>query len=738
MSFDLTGATHHPALEEITDLLAKETENNDRAFFRPTIAYFFARMASHMRATVTTKSRADIPVNLYVISTAVSGYGKGKSVSFMESRLEKGFKRQFLGHTLPVKTEESFWRIANDRAVQNNSDQQEEYEKVKAEDGRTGPFVYNFAQGSAEGVKQMRHKMLLAEAGSLNFQVDEIGSNLDKVLELLTVYLELYEDGEVKAKLIKNSSDNKRDQEMDGKSPANMLLFGTPAKLLDGSNIEKTFYELLETGYARRCLFACGDMTQRGTTEMTAEEKYFASIDPQNSAMVTKWAAIFTGLADPARFGWKILVEDDVAIRLKTYQMDCERRANLMKDHEGIPKAELEHRHAKALKLAGAFAFVDGSNEIEMDHLMSAILLVEESGESFQKIITREPKWVRLGQYIADVGKEVNHHSLLTALPYYPKSQSDRTAMMNLAMSWGHENNVIIKKTFRDGIEFFKGETLKKTDLNAIRLSYSDNFAYEYEPVEVPFADLAGTLCIASQADEQGNPTGEPVNWANHHFRNGHRADENVIPGFNMLVIDIDGGVSLDLVGDLLRDTVHLAYTTKRSTSEAPRLRLLIPTNYILELDKKDYREMATDVISWLPFNGSGVDIDGASLQPSKKWLTNPSPGCQVRCNLEGELLDILPFIPKTKKNEDYRQGIQAVENMDNLERWFAQRMAEGNRNNHMIKFALALVDSGMDLISVSRAVHEFNKKLSNPLSEVELDSSIMVTVAKRIQKKAA
>ncbi|MNN95150.1 hypothetical protein D3C81_2139100 [compost metagenome] len=53
-----------------------------------------------------------------------------------------------------------------------------------------------------------------------------------------------------------------------------------------------------------------------------------------------------------------------------------------------------------------------------------------------------------------------------------------------------------------------------------------------------------------------------------------------------------------------------------------------------------------------------------------------------------------------------------------------------------MIKFALALVDNGMSLLEVSRGVHAFNAKISNPMDEEEIDSTIMVTVAKRFSRK--
>ena len=135
-------------------------------------------------------------------------------------------------------------------------------------------------------------------------------------------------------------------------------------------------------------------------------------------------------------------------------------------------------------------------------------------------------------------------------------------------------------------------------------------------------------------------------------------------------------------------------------------------------------------IVGWLPF-----PVDESANQRSRKWLSHP--GGQIHINMEGELFDVLKFIPKTSKNEQYKQEFQQVQSLDNMERWFAQRMATGSRNNQMIKYALALVDSGMDFHTVSKQVHSFNKKLSNRLSEEEIDSTILVTVAKKLQSKA-
>lgn len=710
---DLTGVEHHPVIVEMVDVLCAKTQNTDRSFFSCEAAYFVGKMAANMRATIVTKDRGDIPVNIYALALATSGFGKGHSINVIENDFMRPFRNRFMQDTMQVISEQRFWKLAADRAVRKGTSDQEEYDKVVAEYGRAGAFPFTFDSGSTPAVKQLRQKLLIGGIGAINLQIDEIGSNLTGSDELLTTFLELYDQGMVKQKLTKNTTDNQRGEELDGKTPANMLLFGTPSKLFDGSSTEDLFYTFLDVGYARRCIFGYGQQHARAYETDTPEEIYNRLIQPSNAASVNKLTNQFHKLADPAMFGWRMVVEDDVAIRLLTYKIACEKLADGLPEHEEIRKAELGHRYFKALKLAGALAFVDQSSEVEMDHLMSAILLVEESGRSFQTILSREKAYVKLAKYIAAVGEEVTHADLHEALPFYKSGNAARNEMMTLATAWGYKKNIIIKKSFLDGIEFFRGETLRETDLSEMTVSYSDHWAYNYLNEVAPF-------------DQLHVVTQQPgFHWANHHFRNHHRSEENVVLGFNMIVIDVDGGVRLETVHELLAEYKFMTYTTKRHADDEHRFRLILPMNYHLELDSDEYKEFMNHVMAWLPF-----ETDPSANQRSKKWES--FEGGTYHYNLDGELIDALDFIPKTSRNEAFKSRNQKLESLDNLERWFAQRISEGNRNNNMIKFALALVDSGMGLLQVEQAVKAFNDKLSNPLPQAELDSTVMVTVGKR------
>lgn len=713
---DLSGVTHHPAMEELVEVLCNKTQNTDKGFFRTEVAYFLGKMASSMRARVMTKDRGEIPVNIYALALAISGYGKGHSVNVMETEILGGFRKRFVEDTLPKVAEVNLWKIAKTRAAKESLEEQESFDKTLAEYKRKGAYPFTFDSGTSPAVKQLRQKLLMAEAGSINLQIDEIGLNMFANTEVLTLFLELYDQGLVKPKLTKNTSENERDEDIEGKTPTNMLLFGTPSKLLDGGDTEEQFYGFLETGYARRCLFGWGQQVKKALHSMSPAEIYQRLINPSNISLADKWAAHFTNLADESKFNWTMAVDDDVAIKLIEYRVQCEVAAEALPDYEEVRKAELTHRYFKALKLAGVYAFIDESAEVEMDHLMQAIKLVEESGASFDLLLNREKAYVKLAKYIATCGMEVTHADLHEALPFYKQGQSNRNEIMTLAMAWGYKQQILIKKSFVDGIEFFKGETLEKTDLKELILSYSNHWAYNYLDERAPFDELHK---LTQQKD---------FHWANHHFKGGHRAEENVTLGFNAIVLDVDKGTPLATAVDLLKEYKFFVHTTKRHTDEANRFRMVMPISYKLELDAEEYQQFMQNILNWLPF-----DVDEAVKQRSKKWET--FEGGKYLYNHDGEILDPLRFIPKTAKNEQFVQEYKAIESLTNLERWFAQRIAIGNRNNNMLKFAMALVDSRMTLMEVEKAVYAFNERLNPPLRRDEIAQTIMKTVAKRYAK---
>lgn len=701
---------YHPISEQLLDILRTKTMNTESdGYFRVLVSFFLAQMSSNMRAMIHTPHRGNIPTNTFACCLATSGAGKGHSINILEDHLISGFKRVFLKETMPLVAEREIDKEAAKKASLNSTDFTEEQEALLKEYHVTlGAFPYSFDSGTGPAFKQVRTKAQIAKIGALNMVADEIGTNLLNNAELFAVNLEAYDIGKIKQKITKNTSESKRGEERDDPVPSNMLIFGTPSKLFNGGKEEQEFYALLDTGYARRLLFAIGNKTV--PMDQTAEDVFKQLTAHDTDQEVSDLHLLFTNLARLPNYDLKINLSKEVALINIEYQLRCERAAAELSDYEAIRKAELQHRYFKALKLAGTYAFIDSTAEITKEQMYAAIKLTEESGKAFETILTRDKNYVRLAKYICACKKEVTHADICDDLAFYPTAKAKQEELLTLAIAWGHKNNIIVKRSFDNSIEFFEGETLKETSLDALTISYSTKLAHDYINKTISFASLE-KLTQASG-----------IHWINHHVNEGHRQEENIIQGFNLVVIDCDGGTSLSTAKLLLQQYQAAFYTTKRHSKENHRFRIILPLKYELKLSGTDYKEFMRNLFDWLPFpSDEGTD------QRSKKWLSHTASYEAV----EGELLDPLPFIPKTQKNLEREAKNKKLGALPSIERFFASQWETQGRNNTLIRYGLMLKDSGLDLYESEQRIKEFNKKFKDPLSEDEINNTIMKTLSK-------
>jgi len=714
---DISGYKHHPALQEISQIVATETLNGDLPFFRTITAYYFCTVASHMHTTVRTMNDDEWPTNAYALCLAPSGTDKGRTVHILENKILSGYRKRFLQETQPGIAELSLHKTGIRRAARKGTSEDEEIAKLTTDASTKGAMLFSFDSATSAAIKQVRELITMTHVGSLTFQIDEIGMNFTKIAEELKIYLELYDMGSLKPKLIKHSTENKRISNYDGMSPANMLAFGSDVKLFDGGKIQAEFIDFLNSGYARRYMYATGNAKNTGTG-LTPKERIAKISDPAHRANIAKWNTHFTHLADISKHNWTIGIPDDVKEAFMTYEDWCKERGSEFPEYKETFRLEMINRHSKVLKLAGAFAFIDECIEVQMFHLEAAIKLIEESGLAFNNIMTRDEGFAKLARFLASVQEPVTHVDIMKHLPFYKSTASMRQELMNLATTWGYKNHIIIKKTYSDNIEWFQGETLEETDIDDMHFSMSDHFAYNYEvpDVKVPFTELH------KMTQQPG------FHYSSHAFRGDHRHSENVIPGFNMLVFDIDGTTSLQTVHDLLKDYTYMTYTTKRHTPAEHRFRLLMPTNYKLALEQEEFREFMANIRTWLPF-----DTDPASEKIAGKWTTFSKGTYNYN---QGRLFDVLPFVPKTSRNDDLRDENKKLHNLDSLERWFAQNISPGNRNDLFFRFAAALQSEGLHYPEIEGRVLDFNKKLKDGLTEDELRKTVLVTIAKKFHNQ--
>ncbi len=207
----------------------------------------------------------------------------------------------------------------------------------------------------------------------------------------------------------------------------------------------------------------------------------------------------------------------------------------------------------------------------------------------------------------------------------------------------------------------------------------------------------------------------------------GYRNEEKCIPGFNLVVLDVDSGVSLSTARLLLKDYTAMFYTTKRHTPEHNRFRIMLPLSHTVRLDAASYKKFMQNIYDWLPF-----EVDTQTNQRSRKWETYPGEYYFQ----DGKLLEAVLFIPDTKKQEEQQKKVIDLSNLNNLERWFLLNAGTGNRSNTLIRYTYVLVDSGYTLEAIRNSIYAFNQKLKDPLTEEELQSTILTTAIKAVTKR--
>lgn len=719
-------SSNNQFVESVSDIICARTSNNDKAFFRPVIAYFMGKLAANMRANIASRDLGIIPINTYAICLGPSGYGKNHSISIIEEEIFKKFKNRFIKCLFPEIAKDNLSLTAELLNSYNHLGIESNLEAIASDYNKCGEYYYSFDNGTSPAIKQLRNKLILSGVGAISSEQDELGSNLVNNTDILNLLLELYDLGKVKQKLIKNTSENQRNIDLDGNVPTNLLMFGTPTKIFDGDDVENKFFTFLETGYARRCIFGYGNKL-RGEDyfNLSPEEHFNRRVKATSSEYMKQLSDYFESFADKQFYNRTINMPDNLAIKLTKYRLDCERAAQKLQKHEEIKKAELEHRYFKTFKLTGAIAFTKKHFEVTEEDLNEAITLVEESGASFNKFLSRDPNYVRLANFIADKEEEVTNADITEALPWY-KTPTKRKDLMVLAKAWGYKHNLVIKEEIKDGVEFFSASKLKDTDLNKLIFSISDNYANKYFNTFVNFNDL-DSLCTK---------TPKEYVWCNHHFNAdneedraknlGHRDRQHVQNNFNCIVLDIDSGTSIESFSDVFKEYTYYLHTTKRHTDAVNRFRVIIPLKYQLNLSADVYKEFMSNILNALPFQ-----VDVHSCCPETMWSTYN--GKQGKYNT-GELFDPLPFIPKTSRNEEMNKTRAELKKLDKLQAWFVLNTNEGNRNNMLYRYAVMLMDFKKSYEEIEKSVIKLNNQLKLPLSEDEIYSTILYSIDKKMK----
>ena len=705
---------YHPLAEQVVDILTTRVQNSDRDFFRVTLAYYFSKLASNMHVSVRTATRSHMPINCYAVSFAESGYGKNYSMTILEDLVFGKFQTKFMNETFTNKANESIAKKALEIAALSGEDVNDVEAELLADFQKSGHFLFDFSEGTSPALKQLRKPILLANAGAVSLELDEMGCTFLNLTEILTAFLELYDTGKIKEKLTKVSTEVKRARPIAGQTPTNFFGFGTPNNVFDGARVEDAIRNFLTIGFARRSFFAYGDKP-RTLASSTTDEIYASLVSGASNTALDALALQFEKLADKNLCG-TVLPLDEAASKFHIdYQLHCVRRSDEMSNYRGIEKTEMGNRQIKALKLAGAYAFVDGSQEVTIDHLKYGIRLAEDSGEALRKLLNQPRPYVRLAKFLSEYEQAVTEADLIELLPFYSGTVANKRDMMNLATAHGHRNGIAITQYKEADVVFYRGSSLvPNPDNMEMVLSHSKDIADNYTSVTPKLSVLAAKFFAKHN-----------IHYCNHHFKNGEvshgtRAKANVLEGFNMAIFDIDEDkMSPAALHKLLAKTNHVIATTKSHTPAEPRYRLLLPMSHTLSLNDEQYKQFCRNLAFWLP-----VKADTSAFQREKKFRTwNTS---KVWSTLDGDNLDAMQFYPSTSVSDQLVSRHGKVVGLNGIQRWVVLNCTEGQRNQILYRYGCILAEHNLDAAQITAKITEINEKIDSPLSSDELQATVL------------
>ena len=670
-------------IDDIAELLVGKDNEKDLERYARLIAIFgLAVVSNSARAKVIIPNdNKSIPINVYGIFTGGSGIGKTKSVNFVMDLIEPAL------NALKDKVRENI-DILDPFASEELID--------LTKDGVSMASFYKSLTDSAT-LKLMR-VMDLVDYYSINYVVDEFAGKVLSEYEMLsTTIIEIFDKGNVPPNLRSTVKTNKAKNQI----PMNMLAFGSPHLLFEtDTNIEKAFIDLLQAGMARRTLFANAvTSVNRFTLNANANRSIINSIQDK-----------FVQIQD--KYDHKeLLLSDEAKNAYSNYMNENTEQSIAISDYRMIEKIYAKNKSWLALKLSGLIAISNLNDRVEIDDFNYAIQMVEESSNDLITILDRPEKYELIVDWLMEQDKSESEYTMTQSLPFYKEVKSKKQ-FWDLAKGYAYENNITLMIEDRHNMTFYQAKNKKKTNLNEpLIFSYSNNMTEGYYSNDDIMWDNFHKV-----VQKDG------ICYSAHRFKEGYRNRDNALAGVQLLMLDIDDGVSIELAKMLFEEYTYLIATTKSHLKDkngvvAERFRIIIPMANIYELDAEQHNKFMANIMEDLP-----IEVDRQCKDISRFFYGADG---EYWYN-EGILFDADKYVPNTQEEEHYKKkGVSlAKKNINGISQYIIRNEASG-RNSSLIKLALLLADKGYDEDEIKSEVLRVNKQFSNPLAESEINRTI-------------
>jgi hypothetical protein len=555
--------------------------------------------AAQFRRNVLLWDETSVPINAISFVITGSGAGKDSAVKAASKCFSKGFDL--------IETERK--RRVRDAAIQaaRNADDEPatEYDIYKKYLKPIPPI--DIMPTTGPGLIQH-----INDIGELNISSgflyagefsDELAYNPD-IMENIKILSETYDTGDKQAKYTKGAEH--RSTAISGQ-PVSALFVGSPGHILYDESTKKKFHIAFMSKLARRSWFCY-------TPQKIPEPDFSSHTHPidallayeeslKNESLQAR-AIMQDQIADIttyhlSRTTTPLTVHSDVFKLFKIYQRYNNELADTVFNQDSTSVLIRRHLQWKAIKLAGAFAIMDKSNEVSAQNYLDAIRfceLLSNHMQIFEHDLNKAPH-ERFSDYIQTQvqpnGKAIcSIHDLKKN--NYINNVSRQKLQELVTLCAGYDSTGIysivneasaiqyepIIKTSVIGISFKPidctalNNALATKNLDAARKAKHDialTTAYGYEVADTVFADLVNLL--------SGDFAYSPFK-----FNNGVRGRDNILGGTKWIVLDVDTSpISASEAHFMLSDINHHIALSSDPTNEF-KFRVLIELDSYVEL----------------------------------------------------------------------------------------------------------------------------------------------------------
>ncbi|NOQ31143.1 MAG: hypothetical protein GQ570_08485 [Helicobacteraceae bacterium] len=551
--------------------------------------YTMATFVGHFQYKIELSRDNLIPMNVIIFILAKSGAKKTSSMLKLEKSIKSGYQKI------------DAYRLEQAKQTQ------EEFDLPHP------PYIPPLANALATeaGMIQRLNDFKKEGIGLPSLYVDEISTELSSNMDMIPnikMVAQLFDVGDMKSKPLKDRKN--QSEEVNGMG-MNALFIGSEHGILEDASVLSKFETEFISKLARRSMFVYPKFKE--------EEEVITDIE-----------SILRGVKEKKEDGQELNQEinklsSEIALRSinnDTNNMklteDCSRvytiytiycESKVQDDVEAVV-LEQQHRHWKALKLAGVYAVFNGNTHVTTQDLKEAIYVVEATGSNlgmFVEKANRLPYEILLAHY-EEGGVELSVHDMVKKK--WITKTSDVKNIVELANNKSGDSGML-EHNLEEGIityQSFKkieglGVSYKKTE--NMQLLIDSGLGTREAKNKLASKTANGFDYKKTTFEKIGNLLRNDTAYAPFEFRNGIRGKDYIIGGADFIVLDVDDTDTTDTeCADMLADYNYII--ARGSDADNPyKYRVLLPLDVTVEIDNDKWKPFMKKVSEHL-----GINID--------------------------------------------------------------------------------------------------------------------------------